>query len=184
MPAEIKMPPTEFKAIWARADSKESAFYQSHFDGLRQMPGVQTPVEADPKREFLCYRQPVTRNGELVGTQDATGETASTKRGFAEVWKKECFGWGYKGKTTAIFMFCLVILLGCTPGGARNDAVSHFQANQIAIEELAAYFRAHPGIDYVEFNEWGQVDLWILDKEDFDRKTSLHGSSTSYSILP
>ena len=71
-----------------------------------------------------------------------------------------------------VFMFCLIILSGCSPGGARKDAVSHFQANQSSIEELAAYCCAHPGIDYVEFNEWGQVDLWVLDKENFDRKTS------------
>ncbi len=62
------------------------------------MLGVPSPMEADPKGESFCYQKHVTKDGELFGTQDATGETTSTERGFADVWKKGCFAWEYKGK--------------------------------------------------------------------------------------
>ncbi len=92
------MTPAEFKAIWAKASAKESASYQSHFDGICRMLGVPSPMEADPKGESFCYQKHVTKDGELFGTQDATGETASTERGYVDVWKKGCFAWEYKGK--------------------------------------------------------------------------------------
>ena len=74
-------------------------------------------------------------------------------------------------KPTTLLMFCLLILSGCGFGQGRQDAVAHFDANHDAIEEFAAFFRSHSGIDYVEFRENGSVDLTIADKERFDRKT-------------
>ncbi len=46
--------------------------------------GVEDPVTADPKGEFFCFER---------GASKATGG-----EGWADVWKRGCFGWEYKGR--------------------------------------------------------------------------------------
>jgi type II restriction/modification system DNA methylase subunit YeeA len=88
----------EFKKKWSRYQGKETSAYQSHFDDLCRVLGEQTPNEADPSgADFFCYQKRVVKDAELfsVETPDAS---EPTERGFADVWKKECFAWEYKGK--------------------------------------------------------------------------------------
>ncbi len=93
------MTPSAFKQKWAKFTGKESAAYQEHFNDLCRMLGVKTPVEADPTgdKEF-CFQKRVAKDAELFDF-DAAGNAlpASHERGFADVWKADCFGWEYKG---------------------------------------------------------------------------------------
>jgi hypothetical protein len=94
------MTAAEFKKKWARVTAKETSAYQSHFDDLCRLLRIAPPLEADPKGEFFCYQKRVVKDAELF-TFDAAGKVADagdSERGFADVWKKGCFAWEYKGK--------------------------------------------------------------------------------------
>src|SRR5207249_2842502 len=81
---EIGVTPSEFAAKWAGSTRTERAASQEHFIDLCWMIGVPTPNEADPTGEWYAFE----KGAEKVGG----GE------GFADVWKKDHFGWEYKGK--------------------------------------------------------------------------------------
>ncbi len=57
---------------------------QSHFNDLCELLGVQKPLDADPNGEWFAFERGATK---------ATGG-----QGWADVWKRDCFGWEYKGK--------------------------------------------------------------------------------------
>jgi hypothetical protein len=92
------MTAAEFKKKWSRYQGKETAAYQGHFDDLCRLLGQQTPTEADPTgSDFFCYQKRVVKDAELFDLEHPDfGDP--TERGFADVWKKGCFGWEYKGK--------------------------------------------------------------------------------------
>ena len=77
------MTPAEFANKWGNVQLGESAAAQSHFNDLCQLIGVETPVEADPKGDWFTFEK---------GLDKSTGG-----KGFADVWRKDCFGWEYKG---------------------------------------------------------------------------------------
>src|SRR5579884_1211157 len=92
------MTPAEFKKKWARYQGKETSAYQGHFDDLCRLLGQPTPAEADPSgTDFFCFQKRVVKDAELfeLETPDAS---EPGERGFADVWKKGCFAWEYKGK--------------------------------------------------------------------------------------
>ncbi|MGA3267995.1 MAG: DNA methyltransferase [Verrucomicrobiota bacterium] len=92
------MTAAEFKRKWTRYRGKETSAYQEHFNDLCRLLNQPTPVQADPSgADFFCFQKRVIKDAELVDleTPDA-GEPG--ERGFADVWKKGCFGWEYKGK--------------------------------------------------------------------------------------
>ncbi len=92
------MTAAEFKKKWARYTGKETSAYQEHFNDLCRLLGHPTPVEADPSgNDFFCFQKGVIKDAELLGL-DAAGGNARPKKGFADVWKKDCFGWEYKGR--------------------------------------------------------------------------------------
>jgi len=92
------MTPAEFKAKWGRVRAKESAAYQSHFDDLCRMLGHPPPLEADPSGDFFCFQKRVVKDAELFELKDSGEEAEASERGFADVWKKDCFAWEYKGR--------------------------------------------------------------------------------------
>ena len=89
------MTPAEFKTKWAKVTAKETSAYQSHFDDLCRLLGMAPPLEADPEGETFCYQKRVMKDAELF--DPAPGGEAG-ERGFADVWKRGCFAWEYKGK--------------------------------------------------------------------------------------
>lgn len=92
------MTPAEFQRKWSRYKGKESSAYQEHFNDLCHLLGQPTPVEADPSgTETFCFQKRVVKDAELfeIETPDMP---APNERGFADVWKKGCFAWEYKGK--------------------------------------------------------------------------------------
>ena len=97
------MSPAEFKRKWARYSGKETAAYQEHFNDLCALLGHPSPAAADPTgSESFCLQKRVVKDAELFALQDS-GRVAEEpdderERGFADVWKKGCFAWEYKGK--------------------------------------------------------------------------------------
>jgi hypothetical protein len=75
---------TDFIAKWRAADLTERAAAQSHFRDLCDLLGEDAPTDADPKGEWNAF--------ERGATKTTGGE------GWADVWKRGCFGWEYKGK--------------------------------------------------------------------------------------
>jgi hypothetical protein len=78
------MTPDAFIAKWRASSLKESAASQEHFIDLCRLLGEPTPAEADPAGDFYTFE---------FGATKATGG-----QGWADVWKRGCFGWEYKGK--------------------------------------------------------------------------------------
>jgi type II restriction/modification system DNA methylase subunit YeeA len=93
------MTAAEFKKKWSRYQGKETSAYQSHFDDLCRLLGQPTPNEADPSgTDFFCFQKRVVKDAELFELHETPDASEPTERGFADVWKKSCFAWEYKGK--------------------------------------------------------------------------------------
>jgi len=92
------MTAAEFKKKWSRYSGKETSAYQSHFDDLCRLLEQPTPNEADPSgTDFFCFQKRVVKDAELFDVE-APDASEPEERGFADVWKKGCFAWEYKGK--------------------------------------------------------------------------------------
>jgi hypothetical protein len=78
------MQPLDFIRKWKAVELTESAASQSHFIDLCSLLGEETPTDADRDGSWYCF--------ERGATKTTGGE------GWADVWKRECFGWEYKGK--------------------------------------------------------------------------------------
>src|SRR5437867_2976981 len=78
------MTAADFIAKWQAADLKERAACQEHFLDLCSVLGQPTPATADPTGEWFTFEKGLDK--------DAGG------KGFADVWRRGCFGWEYKGK--------------------------------------------------------------------------------------
>ena len=76
--------PNEFIAKWHASELKERSAAQEHFIDLCRLLGEPTPAEADPKGDHYCF--------ERGALKDSGGG------GWADVWKRHCFAWEYKGK--------------------------------------------------------------------------------------
>ena len=92
----------EFKKKWARYTGKETSAYQEHFNDLCRLLNHPTPAEADPTgSESFCFQKRVVKDAELFALKEDGSQADAAdeaERGFADVWKKGCFGWEYKGK--------------------------------------------------------------------------------------
>ena len=74
----------EFIAKWRASELKESSAAHEHFIDLCRLLGEPTPAEDDPSGQRYCFER---------GARKDTGG-----RGWADVWKRHCFAWEYKGK--------------------------------------------------------------------------------------
>ena len=74
----------EFITKWRASELKESSASQEHFINLCGLLGEPTPAEADPTGDHYCFER---------GARKDTGGD-----GWADVWKRHCFAWEYKGK--------------------------------------------------------------------------------------
>ena len=78
------MTPGDFIAKWRASELKERSASQEHFIDLCRLLGEPTPAEADPAGERYCFER---------GARKDTGGD-----GWADVWKRGCFAWEYKGR--------------------------------------------------------------------------------------
>ena len=74
----------EFIAKWRAPELKERSAAREHFIDLCRLLGEPTPAEADPTGERYYF--------ERGARKDIGGD------GWADVWKRQCFAWEYKGK--------------------------------------------------------------------------------------
>ena len=78
------MNPQEFIAKWQASELNERSAAQEHFIDLCRLLEEPTPAEDDPSGQRYCF--------ERGANKDSGG------RGWADVWKRHCFAWEYKGK--------------------------------------------------------------------------------------
>ena len=78
------MTPQDFLNKWRHVELKERSASQSHFNDICRLLGIEDPISADPKGEWFTFEKGASKTG--------GGE------GWADVWRKECFAWEYKGK--------------------------------------------------------------------------------------
>jgi type II restriction/modification system DNA methylase subunit YeeA len=76
--------PQEFIEKWEAAELKERSASQSHFNDLCRLLGIDDPITADPRGDWFTF--------EKGASKTSGGE------GWADVWRKHCFAWEYKGK--------------------------------------------------------------------------------------
>ncbi len=89
----------EFKKKWLRYKGKETSAYQEHFNDLCRLLEQKTPAEADPSgSDWFCFQKRVVKDQELFAVEEDGAEPEASERGFADVWRKDCFAWEYKGK--------------------------------------------------------------------------------------
>jgi type II restriction/modification system DNA methylase subunit YeeA len=78
------MTPQEILKKWRNVELKERSASQSHFNDLCALLGIEDPVSADPKGEWFTFEK---------GANKTNGGN-----GWADVWRRGCFGWEYKGR--------------------------------------------------------------------------------------
>ena len=74
----------EFIAKWRKVELTERSAAQQHFLDLCEVYEHPKPAEADPAGTWFTFEKGATKQG--------------GGRGWADVWKRDCFGWEYKGK--------------------------------------------------------------------------------------
>jgi hypothetical protein len=78
------MSPEEFIAKWRGTTRTERSAAQEHFLDLCALVGVQKPAEVDRHGTEYTFEKSTRKIGDTAG--------------FADVWKRHCFAWEYKGK--------------------------------------------------------------------------------------
>ena len=78
------MTPQEFINKWRDVELKESTASRCHFHDLCRLLGVPDPTTSDKTGDTFCF--------EKGASKTSGGE------GWADVWKRDCFAWEYKGK--------------------------------------------------------------------------------------
>ena len=90
-----------------RIQEKMGAFFRQ---GIRRLPGtfqrslpLAGPADAAGGRpdaaDFFCFQKRVVKDAELFEFHESAAQAPKrSERGFADVWKKDCFAWEYKGK--------------------------------------------------------------------------------------
>ena len=78
------MTPADFIQKWGDSTLRERQGAQEHFIDLCRLLGEPTPAEDDPLGDHYCFER-------------GAGKTGGGD-GWADVWRRGCFGWEYKGK--------------------------------------------------------------------------------------
>jgi hypothetical protein len=76
------MTPQEFVNKWKESTLNERSAAQSHFYGLCHLLSVETPTNADRTGQFVTFEKGASKTGD----------------GWADLLKRGCFAWEYKGK--------------------------------------------------------------------------------------
>jgi hypothetical protein len=82
--ADVAITPQEFISKWSRSTLKERSAAQEHFIDLCRLLNEHTPAQADPHGNWFCFERGAKKTG--------------GGKGWADVWRRHCFAWEYKGK--------------------------------------------------------------------------------------
>ena len=77
------MTPEQFRDKWRNSTRTEKSAAQEHFLDLCELLDVKKPAEVDPHGTEYTFEKSTLKLGGATG--------------FADVWKKGCFAWEYKG---------------------------------------------------------------------------------------
>ena len=77
------MTPNDFIAKWHASPKDERRDSQPHFLDLCRLLEIEDPATADPNHNWFTFER---------GASKTSGGS-----GWADVWRKSCFGWEYKG---------------------------------------------------------------------------------------
>ena len=86
----------EFIAKWGHVELKERSAAQEHFLDLCHLVGHGSPATLDPTGTWFTFER---------GASKAGGGG-----GWADVWKREHFGWEYKGRHRDLDEACLQLV--------------------------------------------------------------------------
>jgi type II restriction/modification system DNA methylase subunit YeeA len=75
---------TDFVRKWSDSTLRERQASQEHFLDLCELLGEPKPAADDPHGDRYCFERGASKTG--------------GGKGWADVWRKGCFGWEYKGK--------------------------------------------------------------------------------------
>ncbi len=76
------MTPHDFITKWSRSPRNEHQDAQAHFIDLCHLLGVEDPAKANPAHDWFTFEKGASKT--------------SGGRGWADVWRRGCFGWEYK----------------------------------------------------------------------------------------
>ena len=76
------MTPTKFIAKWRASPKREHIGSQPHFIDVCRLVGVPDPATANPAHDWYTFKKGATKT--------------SGGHGWADVWRRGCFGWEYK----------------------------------------------------------------------------------------
>lgn len=82
--ASLTITADDFIRKWQAVELRERQASQEHFIDLCRLLDEPTPAEGDPTGDWYCFERGATKT--------------SGANGWADVWKRGCFGWEYKGK--------------------------------------------------------------------------------------
>jgi hypothetical protein len=82
--SHVAITPREFISKWSNSSLKERSAAQEHFIDLCRLLNEDTPAQADPHGTWFCFER---------GARKTDGSN-----GWADVWRRHCFAWEYKGK--------------------------------------------------------------------------------------
>src|SRR5262245_64262855 len=83
-PYKTIMTPHQFIAKWQAAELSERSACQQHFLDLCELLDHPKPAEVDPNGKWFTFEKGV--------------DTSDARKGCADVWLDQKFGWEYKGK--------------------------------------------------------------------------------------
>ena len=78
----------KFIAFWRDSTLKERSGAQGHFIALCGLLGIKSPTEADPHGDWFAFEKGAKKTG--------GGD------GWADVWRRHCFAWEYKGQAQGL----------------------------------------------------------------------------------
>jgi type II restriction/modification system DNA methylase subunit YeeA len=80
----VRVTPQAFIEKWQATELKERTASHSHFDDLCRLLDIEEPATADPKGDWFTFEKGASKT--------------SDGKGWADVWRRNCFAWEYKGK--------------------------------------------------------------------------------------
>ena len=133
----MTMTAERFIEKWSASQLKERSGAQEHFIDLCRLLDEPTPADVDPAGDWYCF--------ERGAKKDGGGD------GWADVWRKGCFAWEYKGKHAD---------LDAALDQLRRYALALDNPPLFIVSDMAT-FRIHTAFTYhvSERHEFGLQDL-------------------------
>lgn len=143
--------PREFITKWKASSLKERSASQEHFLDLCHLIGHPSPAQLDPTGDFFTFERGAAKTG--------------SGQGWADVWKKGCFAWEYKGKSKDL-----------------NSAFAQLQRYAIALENPPLLVVSDMNTIVIHTNWTNTVqEIHTFNIEDLERPEALQKISWAFN---